>query len=41
MSKREKNKQLEKSSLLTSNNFNASVQKILSSTSKSNLIIPI
>ena len=37
MSRREKNKQLEKSSFLTSNNFNTSVQKILSSTSKSNL----
>ena len=37
MSKREKNKQIEKSSFLTSNNFNTSIKKILSSTSKSNL----
>ena len=36
MSKREKNKQIEKSSFLTSNNFNTSIKKILSSTSKSN-----
>ena len=37
MSKREKNKQIEKSSFLTSNNFNTSIKKILSSTSKINL----
>ena len=37
MSKKEKNKQIEKSSFLTSNNFNTSIKKILSSTSKSNL----
>ena len=37
MSKREKNKQIEKASFLTSNNFNTSIKKILSSTSKSNL----
>ena len=37
MSKKEKNKHIEKSSFLTSNNFNTSIQKILSSTSKNNL----
>ena len=36
MSKKEKNKHIEKSSFLTSNNFNTSIQKILSSTSKNN-----
>ena len=36
MSKKEKNKHIEKSSFLTSNNFNTSIQKILSSTSKKN-----
>ena len=36
MSKKEKNKHIEKSSFLTSNNFNISIQKILSSASKNN-----